>query len=59
MWQTAAARGETLNITDVKSQVYVGPGKRDYVPIGERQAVKGLKVEPLPVPHSGRAKFLG
>ncbi|KAI0279723.1 peroxysomal citrate synthase [Russula aff. rugulosa BPL654] len=37
-------------------QVYVGSGKRDYVPIGQRPVVRGLKVEPLPVPHSGISK---
>jgi len=37
-------------------QVYVGSGKRDYVAIGQRAVVRGLKVEPLPVPHSGISK---
>ncbi|KAI0303804.1 peroxysomal citrate synthase [Multifurca ochricompacta] len=37
-------------------QVYVGSTKRDYVPIGERPVVRGLKVEPSPVPHSGISK---
>ncbi|KAH9986226.1 peroxysomal citrate synthase [Russula vinacea] len=37
-------------------QVYVGSEKRDYVPIGNRPVVRGLKVEPLPVPHSGISK---
>jgi len=37
-------------------QVYVGSAKRDYVPIGNRPVVRGLKVEPLPVPHSGISK---
>ncbi|KAI0288018.1 citrate synthase-like protein [Russula brevipes] len=37
-------------------QVYVGSGKRDYVPIGERPVIQGLRVEPLPVPHSGISK---
>ncbi|KAF8501691.1 peroxysomal citrate synthase [Russula emetica] len=37
-------------------QVYVGSGKRDYVPIGQRPVVRGLKAEPLPVPHSGISK---
>ncbi|KAI0001483.1 peroxysomal citrate synthase [Russula compacta] len=37
-------------------QVYVGSGKRDYVPVGQRSITRGLKVEPLPVPHSGISK---
>ncbi|KAH9972808.1 peroxysomal citrate synthase [Lactifluus volemus] len=37
-------------------QVYVGSSKRDYVPIRERSIVRGLKAEPLPVPHSGISK---
>ncbi|KAH9959592.1 peroxysomal citrate synthase [Russula dissimulans] len=37
-------------------QIYVGSGKRDYVPVGERSVIEGLKSEPLPVPHSGISK---
>lgn len=36
-------------------QVYVGSGKRDYVPVEKRESVKGLKQEPTPVMHSGLA----
>lgn len=34
-------------------QVYVGPGKRDYVPADERVAVEGVKVTPSVVQHGG------
>jgi len=37
-------------------QIYVGSGKREYVPIGERSVIRELKSEPLPVPHSGMSK---
>ncbi|KAI0264480.1 peroxysomal citrate synthase [Gloeopeniophorella convolvens] len=37
-------------------QVYVGAGKRDYVPIGKRVVVQGPKAAPLPVLHSGMSK---
>ncbi|KAI0027877.1 peroxysomal citrate synthase [Vararia minispora EC-137] len=37
-------------------QVYVGAGKRDYVPVEQREAVRGLKVEPAAIPHSGISK---
>ena len=44
------SRGKRANVV---CQVYVGSGNRDYVPIEKRPVVRGLKVEPLPVPHSG------
>ncbi|KAI9512062.1 peroxysomal citrate synthase [Russula earlei] len=34
----------------------LGQGRRDYVPVGERLVVEGLKAEPLPVAHSGMSK---
>jgi len=34
-------------------QIYVGPGKRDYVSVDERESVEGLKKTPSPVSHSG------
>ncbi|KAG6853971.1 hypothetical protein C0991_011833 [Blastosporella zonata] len=34
-------------------QIYVGEGKRDYVPLEEREAVEGPKVTPSKVIHSG------
>jgi citrate synthase len=34
-------------------QIYVGAGKRDYVPIHERVAVDGLRMTPSAVVHSG------
>ncbi|KII85036.1 hypothetical protein PLICRDRAFT_116779 [Plicaturopsis crispa FD-325 SS-3] len=34
-------------------QIYVGAGKRDYVPVDQRIAVKGPKSNPTPVVHSG------
>ncbi|KAF5382117.1 hypothetical protein D9615_004457 [Tricholomella constricta] len=37
-------------------QIYVGEGKRDYVPIDERTAIEGLKVTPSKVIHSGITK---
>ncbi|KAF9267838.1 peroxysomal citrate synthase [Marasmius fiardii PR-910] len=37
-------------------QVYVGFGKRDYVPVEDRAPVEGLKKAPSPVPHSGISK---
>ncbi|KAH9002916.1 peroxysomal citrate synthase [Lactarius hatsudake] len=37
-------------------QIYVGSGKRDYVPFDQRPLVQGSQVEPLPVPHSGMSK---
>lgn len=36
-----------------KRKVYVGSGKRDYVPLDDRPVVRGSQVEPLPVLHSG------
>ncbi|EIM90879.1 peroxysomal citrate synthase [Stereum hirsutum FP-91666 SS1] len=37
-------------------QVYVGAGKRDFVPIEERKPVEGPKQAPTPVMHSGITK---
>ncbi|KZP25196.1 peroxysomal citrate synthase [Athelia psychrophila] len=37
-------------------QIYVGAGKRDYVPVDERTAVQGEKMTPTPVAHSGISK---
>jgi len=37
-------------------QIYVGPGKRDYVPVDERVAVEGPRKTPTPVLHSGITK---
>jgi citrate synthase len=37
-------------------QVYVGSGKRDYEPMDSRTSVRGLKLEPSPIPHSGISK---
>jgi len=37
-------------------QIYVGEGKRDYVPVDKRVAVNGDKATPSPVPHSGITK---
>lgn len=34
-------------------QIYVGAGKRDYVPIEEREEVEGHKKTPSPIAHSG------
>ncbi|KAF8905046.1 peroxysomal citrate synthase [Gymnopilus junonius] len=34
-------------------QIYVGAGKRDYVPIEEREEVVGPKKTPSPIVHSG------
>ena len=34
-------------------QVYVGAGKRDYVPIEKREAVEGLRQVPSAVEHGG------
>ncbi|KAJ7761875.1 peroxysomal citrate synthase [Mycena maculata] len=40
-------------------QIYVGPGKRDYVPVDERIAVEGPKKTPSAVEHSGISKRTG
>ncbi|KAF9456764.1 peroxysomal citrate synthase [Collybia nuda] len=37
-------------------QIYIGAGKREYVPIGGRVAVEGPKVTPSVVVHSGITK---
>jgi len=37
-------------------QIYVGSGKRDYVPLDERVAVEGPKKTPSAVEHSGISK---
>ncbi|KAI0342784.1 peroxysomal citrate synthase [Trametopsis cervina] len=37
-------------------QVYVGSGKRDYVPVDQRVPVEGLKVTPSQVEHGGITK---
>jgi len=37
-------------------QVYVGAGKREYVPIGKREAVEGLRQTPSAVEHGGITK---
>ncbi|TFK92658.1 peroxysomal citrate synthase [Polyporus arcularius HHB13444] len=37
-------------------QVYVGAGKRDYVPVEERQPVEGAKQTPSKVEHGGITK---
>ncbi|KAL0954515.1 hypothetical protein HGRIS_003482 [Hohenbuehelia grisea] len=37
-------------------QLYVGASKRDYVPVGERVAVEGLRKTPTAVEHSGISK---
>nr|GAT60691.1 peroxysomal citrate synthase [Mycena chlorophos] len=37
-------------------QIYVGAGKRDYVPIGKRETVEGLRLTPSAVEHSGISK---
>jgi citrate synthase len=37
-------------------QIYVGEGKRDYVPVDKRVAVNGDKKTPHPVVHSGITK---
>ncbi|KIK10057.1 hypothetical protein K443DRAFT_670692 [Laccaria amethystina LaAM-08-1] len=37
-------------------QIYVGAGKRDYVPIDERVPVEGLRKSPSPISHSGITK---
>ena len=34
-------------------QVYVGPSRRDYVPMEDRVAVAGPKHTPTPVKHTG------
>ncbi|ETW83169.1 hypothetical protein HETIRDRAFT_157258 [Heterobasidion irregulare TC 32-1] len=37
-------------------QVYVGSGKRDYVPVEERTPVEGARASPRPIQHSGITK---
>ncbi|TDL25806.1 peroxysomal citrate synthase [Rickenella mellea] len=37
-------------------QIYVGPTKRDYIPIDSRVPVEGLKRTPTVVQHSGQSK---
>ncbi|KAI0950977.1 hypothetical protein AcW1_008137 [Taiwanofungus camphoratus] len=37
-------------------QVYVGPGKRDYVPVEQRATVEGLRQTPSAVEHGGITK---
>jgi citrate synthase len=37
-------------------QIYVGAGKRDYLSMGDRKAVEGLRQTPTPVAHSGISK---
>jgi len=37
-------------------QIYVGAGKRDYVPVDERVAVEGLSNNPTVIAHSGIGK---
>ncbi|KAF8737609.1 hypothetical protein AX14_012603 [Amanita brunnescens Koide BX004] len=37
-------------------QIYVGPGRRDYVPVDRRAAVEGARKTPTPVLHSGITK---
>ncbi|KAH0585290.1 hypothetical protein H2248_008531 [Termitomyces sp. 'cryptogamus'] len=37
-------------------QIYVGAGKRDYVPVDKRVAVEGPKLTPSKVFHSGITK---
>jgi citrate synthase len=34
-------------------KIYVGSGKRDYVPTSDRVPVDGLRKEPTPTQHSG------
>lgn len=34
-------------------KVYVGAGKRDYVPVEKREAVEGLRQTPSAVEHGG------
>jgi hypothetical protein len=38
---------------DIAFQIYVGAGKRDYVPVDERVAVEGLSNNPTVIAHSG------
>ena len=40
-------------IIQLFSKIYVGPGKRDYMPIEEREAVEGPGKTPTAVLHSG------
>jgi len=37
-------------------QIFVGEGKRDYVPIDERNSVEGVGKTPSAIPHSGITK---
>lgn len=37
-------------------QIFVGAGKRDYVPLEERSTVEGPKKSPSPIAHSGISK---
>ncbi|KZS94251.1 peroxysomal citrate synthase [Sistotremastrum niveocremeum HHB9708] len=37
-------------------QIYVGSGKRDYVPINSRESVAGFKKEPSSIAHTGQSK---
>ncbi|KAG2017964.1 citrate synthase I [Coprinopsis cinerea AmutBmut pab1-1] len=37
-------------------QIYVGPTKRDYVPVEKRVAVEGPRQEPSEIAHSGITK---
>ena len=34
-------------------QIYVGPGRREYTPVGERVAQEGPRQTPSPVVHGG------
>ena len=37
----------------ILAQIYVGEGKREFVPVEERVAVEGPKKTPSPIVHSG------
>jgi citrate synthase len=37
-------------------QIFVGAGKRDYVPIEKRAVVEGPRKTPSDIPHSGITK---
>lgn len=44
---------ERSNTLKIFFQIYVGAGKRDYVPIDKRVAVDGPRMTPSAVVHSG------
>ncbi|KAJ7170766.1 peroxysomal citrate synthase [Mycena crocata] len=55
-WEPDAVAKASSSESSDTAQIYVGAGKRDYVPVDERIAVEGLRKTPSAVEHSGISK---